>query len=441
MSNVQDPEATPKGSIGNLVEEYIVQILGTDSLVSFLSTINVDVYDEIPGFVEKTVSLLGEEAVLQFKESVKQAALILRRFADAAEKAGGNVSIHGSGNKMIVSVAGEEAEALDFDPDQLPFFQQLFEQSSMLVRFGSRADAIRRSLLVNSVSAFEVFFGGLAREILKVNTAALDESGHTFTIKDLLAFETIDDAREVLIDLRVGKLLHEGIDTWDKWFKNASKTTEMHELPLDWSLTREVFARRNIAVHANLTVNHQYLKEVSVLKIAKPVIGDRLPVDDEYLHAALSLLASLGTLLAAAAWMKIYPRERDMSTRWLLRMQKNFLTKNLWRPTFDIWKFCDKLQLPREISLKFYINALVAHKEIVGLEAAREIIENWDTSGLDLGYAHAKTILLEEASALDEVKKLFSERKLNLHELTSNPLYRHFLLGIAGKFDAGSAPE
>ncbi|MGV9237492.1 hypothetical protein, partial [Streptomyces nigra] len=149
---------------------------------------------------------------------------------------------------------------------------------------------LRKSLLVTAVSNFEILFGKLAQEIYKTNKSALNDSDYSFTLQELAQFDSLEDAREFLIERRVSALMRESVDGWDRWLGKSVKGASMADTPVDWPVTREVFARRNLLVHNGGTVNQIYLSIVSRLDNsphAGAKIGSKLKVEAEYFSAAV----------------------------------------------------------------------------------------------------------------------------------------------------------
>ena len=233
-------------------DAYVGQILGISEFVVLISPTVRDIEEK-----------LGFEILDRIRQSLDPS--LRDDFVD---------SIRNVGNAVIEFVGEIESRRAKGDLSNLsktvqidPFVQHAVSDSTKRiarqVQFGSKAELLRRSVLVTSVSSFERLFGEIAREILRINKSALDESGQSFTLQDLLGFETIDDARELIIERRIAALIHDSIDGWDAWLKKATKNVQMKELPLDWPTAREVFARRNIAVHSDCTVNALYLKALA----------------------------------------------------------------------------------------------------------------------------------------------------------------------------------
>ena len=410
----------PYFRIQAIANDYITQIVGTDELATLISPIISEIDEKQVHVILERMKPFTEGSLSEdFENTLDQFTDELRSVASFTRKAHGNAE-DGS------------AEEVNFEPKKFsikseiaPQFIDTISRLIRHVKFGSRVELVRRSLLINSVSAFELLFEGLARAVLNVNKAALNDSGQTFTLKDLLNFSSIEDARTEIIDRRLASLLYEGLDGWDAWLGKVAGGVQMQKLPLDWPRTKEVFARRNIAVHANCVVSDQYLKYLHPGYSPIPVKGERLQVDDDYLHQSLSHLVTLGVMLSAAVWKQLYPRAHDSLGNWLSKVQIDLLSQSIWQPVINASQFSRGLNLARSTETRIYINGLVARKELGGLDSVRDEVERWDVSGLSVRFEHAKNVLLENGRSISQVRKLLKSGDINLYEIATNPLYRH----------------
>jgi hypothetical protein len=124
-----------------------------------------------------------------------------------------------------------------------------------------RESLLRRSLLVTAFGAFEVLVGALVREFYLEHPGAIGDEPK-FTLKDLQDLETLDDARDHAVSVKVDSLLQEDLARWEKWFANHPKLT-MANLCIDRAALDEMFQRRHIVVHNNGLVSRLYLRRLA----------------------------------------------------------------------------------------------------------------------------------------------------------------------------------
>ena len=165
-----------------------------------------------------------------------------------------------------------------------------------------RLPLIMSSLLISMVSDFEVLFGHVAKTFMKFKPEALITNEKNLSWADLAGYESLDEFRDHYIDQQVERLLRESLDEWLTWLRKKLNITIENILP-DLDDTRKVFQRRHIAVHNDGKVSRQYLIKLPNLK-KPPSIGDRLPVDSEYMLAAMDKLIVAAVGITASIMRK-----------------------------------------------------------------------------------------------------------------------------------------
>jgi hypothetical protein len=145
-----------------------------------------------------------------------------------------------------------------------------------------RENLLRRSLLVTAFGAFEVLVGALVREFYLAHPGAIGDDAK-FTLRDLEGLETLDDARDYAISVKVDSLLQEDFAKWEKWFENYPKLT-IANLCIDRFALDEMFQRRHIVVHNNGLVSRLSLQRLAG-RPDLPTLGTPLPITSSYLEA------------------------------------------------------------------------------------------------------------------------------------------------------------
>ncbi|MCX4575896.1 hypothetical protein OHB41_22425 [Streptomyces sp. NBC_01571] len=324
---------------------------------------------------------------------------------------------------------GEREATFTFSLDGSPgaALSQLTWLTMEQVQAAPHHDLLRNSLLVSSISGFEVLFGRVARSIFKVNKAALNDSDHAFTLQQLADFASLDDAREFLLEQRVSKLLYESLDGWEKWLKRAGGGASMVALPVDWPKLREAFARRNLLVHADGVANHLYLEIVSKLTPRTPVqLGEKLRVNGQYLDEHLQEILALGRLLSVDVGMKLHKREKEAYLSTLTTDINRLSHKGLWRTCIALSKYALGCELTRSQEINVRTRGWIAQKEEIGLDSIKGEVEGWDVSGLAPIFALRKDAILELDSTIDKVRPLLEDGTITVFDVATDPLYKSF---------------
>ena len=251
------------------------------------------------------------------------------------------------------------------------------------------------SLLASVVSAFESCLASVTSEYYRASPNALEaasgDSQKEFSLQDLKAMSTLDDAIEIAIDSRVETMMFGSLASWRKFYKEKLKI-DFAELADDWAGTSEIFERRHVIVHNGGRASSRYVRSVGTSNAAK---NDPLEVDAEYLRAALDQLLTLGFLVAIATWKKFSdsedaPSDRLQSISYLL----------LERGRYDAVKVLCNYGLEHPTNAEdrdtYRVNFWLAEKNLGNLEKVRAAITEWDVSASRENFQLAKACLLDD---------------------------------------------
>ncbi|MEU2954497.1 hypothetical protein [Streptomyces xanthochromogenes] len=324
-------------------------------------------------------------------------------------------------------------------------FGQVISDGLMGVKADPREDMLRKSLLVSSVSTFEVLFGRIAERVYRVNKSALNDSEYKFSLQDLAEFGTVEDAREFLVERRIAALMRDSVDGWEKWLGRALKGTSMEALPIDWPSTREVFARRNLVVHNGGVVNRIYLSIVDDLgrgRYRMP-LGAKLKIDREYFAQGVQGLLALGVLLSVNVAEKLHKQEAGELSNLLFRLSDLAVRRKAWSVAEALSTYLLNGKLNRSSHLRAKLLNWTARKGERGPEEIRSEVEEWDVSGLSEDFAHCKAVLIgDRGEAVRAIEDLLAREKLTLVEVATNPIYAEIVSYVPSLSEArNSGPE
>jgi hypothetical protein len=118
---------------------------------------------------------------------------------------------------------------------------------------------VPRTFLVSLVSQFDAFLGRLIKQLFNMKPEALDSSASTLTFSQLTRFGSIENATEYIIDKEIESVLRKSHAEQFDWLENKFGLTLRAGLDV-WPTFVEVTERRNLFVHSNGIVSHQYLE-------------------------------------------------------------------------------------------------------------------------------------------------------------------------------------
>jgi hypothetical protein len=368
---------------------------------------------------QQNLELMSKEERKRFAAALRQTAAALVEAADAGEaKEGKNATIFAPIHIDIPELElGEIVRATLADYTLRPL---------------KRESLVGRAFLIAAVSSFEILFSKLARVVCQHNPSALPKSDYAFTLEELTQYSSIDEAREVLITRRIDSLLMESIDGWAKWL-GRTVSVDLSEIVGDWKVIREIFARRNILVHADGRISARYLQVLrsASIDVTGLTVGQELQVSRPYLEDALERLLALGTLLVFRIWSRLQKTGLNESAGWVVSNQ-NFLVRNqMWTAVQLVSDQFISVECLRSTSLALRINGWLASKRSKGVESIASEVSEWDTTGLARRYEMIKYLLLDEVElARPIVSQEIEGHRLSKFETKTHPLfieYREYL--------------
>jgi hypothetical protein len=392
------------------------------------SEIDNNLSNEVFRWISENRHILSDGEAEEFKLRMDAFIIALQETAEALQKIESGESSEGRQDQRGRSGRADEGEV---DPSQLNGSANL-----MFLEFAhritnslnvNRAELAARAYLITAVSSFEILFGSIVRSVYRHNPTALDKSEHSFTLEELTQFESIDDAREALVTRKVDALLRESVDSWDKWL-SRTVNVEFSSVIIEWSLAREVFARRNILVHADGQVTARYIRDMqSVSKDTSSFrIGDLLGLPQEYAYESLERLVALGLLMTYAVWMRLYKTEKDEGALWLEFNQNELISRKLWLAANLISLSVKLPDVQRSTALRVQLNGWLARKRLHGHHDIENEVRAWDISGLSSIYAIKKSMLLDEEKSDNRLIESIDSGEISKFEVATHPLYEEF---------------
>jgi len=270
-------------------------------------------------------------------------------------------------------------------------------------RFDGRAkkaqlaqELVPRTFLVSLVSQFDAFLGNLIRQLFNLKPDTLNTSESTLTFSQLKEFGSMDAARKYIVDREVETVLRKSHADQFSWLENKFGVKLNVDLPA-WPVFIELTERRNLFVHSNGIVSHQYLavcrQHGSTLEPGI-ALGKSLSVSRQYFETAHECIFEIVVKLAQVLWRKLQPDNLEPADGNLLSIGFELLEEERYRLARRILDFSTetlKKHGKEEHRLAMLINRAQAYKWSGDNATARKIIdsEDWSATGLkfQLGYA------------------------------------------------------
>ncbi|MFA6458143.1 MAG: hypothetical protein WCV72_02000 [Patescibacteria group bacterium] len=343
-------------------------------------------------------TLFGQnlEAFLDYLESLKEVLPAVmsiirinhqisdKRLDDFIEKYGKNIKV--AKKIKTFSIAPE-------DNQKFKSLKKPKELSEMAFK------VIPRSLFNSLITQFDVFIRQAVRLILLEQTGILNSSEKQICFKELCDFNSIDEAKNFLIEKEIDGILRESHEEHFVWLEKKLGMVLRKDLDI-WPIFVELTERRNLFTHCDGVVNPQYIRICAKHKFvftSKPKIGDTLSIGPEYFYSSYDCLREIAVKLTHVVWRKLLPSENDIADDSLNELIYNLIRKGEYKIADRLLIFATEIlkQHPSETTL----NCLIMNKALSKLlggdkDGARRIVENKDWSACSDDFKLGKEIIL-----------------------------------------------
>lgn len=210
------------------------------------------------------------------------------------------------------------------------------EGLTLLKRINAGQEVAPRSFLVALVSQYDAYLGNLLKSLFLLRSELLESSERSLTFSELCKFQTVDKAREYILEKEIETLLRKSHAEQFFWLEKKFGINLRVDLPI-WPTFIEITERRNLYVHTDAAVSTQYLQicRENGASTADVKVGDQLEMTDEYFRLAHEAIYEVGTKLGQVLWRKLMPdqiRDADedlLNTTYFLLAEKRLTLANV----------------------------------------------------------------------------------------------------------------
>lgn len=370
--------------------------------------------DVVFDFIEN-MDALNESAPLVLSVVATMASKLTNAHGDYLEKYG------------EITEQDEEKKVYSVPVERQGRVRRLREKSSSL---RTSIDLIPRNFLVSYVSEFDCFLGALLRVLYTNKPELLNDSSRQITYVDLLAFDSLEDAKEQVLEKEIESILRKSHS--EHFTILESKFDLKLRKGLDiWSDFIEITERRNLFVHANGIVSSQYIKVCNQhgCDIDGVSVGDRLTVNSEYLTRAYKVIYEISVKLAHVLWRKLFPDEREVADNSLNNVGFNLVSKNKHQLAADLLEF--SISLPKHhnetIKRMMVINLAQAYLRSDKKDKCQGVLKRFDWSATGYEFKLAVAVLNEDNEcAAKLLKTVVIAEDLTEEEIIEWPLFKEF---------------
>lgn len=253
---------------------------------------------------------------------------------------------------------------------------------------------IPESLFVSLISQYDAYLTRLLRAIYEIKPDVLNGSERNLTFSQLVEMETIENAREYIIDKEVDTVLRKSHSEQFDYLEKLIGIKLRENLPI-WQTFIEITERRNLLVHCDGVISNQYLKNCKEhkCKIDKIKVGNRLGVDPQYFSNAYKCLYEIATKLTHTIWRKLLIADLKDADRELNDVCFHLINTNSFELADILLEFGCGQKRHFNDSLKnvFIVNGSLSKYLQDKKEEAKKILDkkDWSASSDDFKLAYA----------------------------------------------------
>lgn len=294
----------------------------------------------------------------------------------------------------------------------------------------SATEILPRAFLVSFVSEYDAFLGNLIRVLFDVRPEALNKSDRNFTYKDLHGFDTIEEARNFIVNKEVESALRLSHAEQFRWLERNFdiKLTQGWN---EWPTFIELTERRNLFVHCSGIVSSQYLRVCREHGVPSNVRqGECLKADAKYLIDSYKCLYEAGVKLVQVLWRKLRSDEIALADEALNSYAYELLTGEKYDLATRLLEFAVD-ELPRhssEVARRiFVVNLAQAYKFFNREQDCRSRLDEEDWSASQDRFAICVAVLRDDFSlASDIMKRMGPSGSLTEQHYAEWPVFREF---------------
>lgn len=334
--------------------------------------------------------------------------------------------------------AKEHSSTFEEDDDgfRASFASPYQAQAERLSRVVKRAriglELVPRSYVVALVSEFDAFLGSLVKRVFLSDPRLINDSERTFTVSDLLGFESVDAAKDYILAKEVEALLRKSHDEQFSWLEARFGLPLRKEFP-SYKTFIELAERRNLFVHSDGMVSEQYLAACSAVGVSpepSAVVGTRLNVSPEYYRGAHACVSEVIVKLGQVLWRKLFPIESDEADRELIYVTYNLIFERKFDLAAELLGFaCETIKRHSSDASRrvLIINRAQAHKWLGDESRCNEILDKEDWSACGDKYTLAIHVLRDEFDlACELMRRIGANGDIGTTEYENWPLFRRF---------------
>lgn len=242
----------------------------------------------------------------------------------------------------------------------------------------------------------------------------LNDSNKNFSLSEILQFESIEEAKDRVIEKEVETVLRDNHLAQFQWIEAKLKMPLRKDLPV-FSDFIEITERRNLFVHTNGEVSRQYIKickDNQVKDIEKVKVGNHLTAPPQYIFHCYNILFEIGVKLGHVIWRKLDKSTREQADDYLNDICFNLLKQKKYKLALVLLQFATdvlKTYANQEIKYIFIINKALAYYLTDDRKACVEVLDKEDWSAFAPKFQLAVAVLHDDYIAATSYMRMLKD--------------------------------
>lgn len=271
--------------------------------------------------------------------------------------------------------------------------RQLETGLQAIIRVGRFPNLFINNSLISISNFAEWYMHDLLKETL-LGKQFFGDTKRQFDVRELVQFTSIQELKDFCLELELESIMRGSHQDWVKALCRHSGC-QVAEDVIEDNLLAEIFARRNLVVHAAGIVNAQYLRRLPD-SAEKPPLGSVLQSDSVYFDHSRRTIEAHFVMYGLKLWKQKYPQDEQRGSFLGVLIYRKMLEKE-WE-TAKHWAELgmNDTHQSEDIRMRAQMNFWSCKKNLGQLEQVRSDIENCDVSAFTVPYKLAKASLLEQ---------------------------------------------
>lgn len=290
---------------------------------------------------------------------------------------------------------------------------------------------IPESLFVSLISQYDAFLGKLIKIIFELYPEKLNSSEKNITFNQLSGFDSLEEAKEFIIEKEVESILRDSHSCHFDWLEKKLEMPLRKNLHI-WSTFIEITERRNLFVHNHGLISSQYLINCKKNKVdlnKRFKVGTQLNVTPDYFQKAFYCLYEISVKLTHVIWRKLIQNDLEDADAALNDICLDLIQREEYKLADNLLDFATSIvpkhfnELTKNI---FIINKALSKYLDNDIKECKNILSKTDWSAKSNNFRLAVAVLnddLEKAYELMEVVAKSDE--IPRHAFQTWPLFKN----------------